>query len=47
MNKNNIVSLLGHNGAGKSTTINMICGLIKKSSGKININGYNIDNNLD
>ncbi|CAD8104834.1 unnamed protein product [Paramecium sonneborni] len=47
LNKNTIFSLLGHNGAGKSTTINMICGLIEKTSGQIHINGYDIDKNLD
>ncbi|CAD8203334.1 unnamed protein product [Paramecium octaurelia] len=47
LNKNTIFSLLGHNGAGKSTTVNMICGLIQKTSGQININGYDIDKKLD
>ncbi|CAD8090926.1 unnamed protein product [Paramecium primaurelia] len=47
LNKNTIFSLLGHNGAGKSTTVNMICGLIEKTTGQININGYDIDKNLD
>jgi branched-chain amino acid transport system ATP-binding protein len=30
-----IVTLIGANGAGKSTTLNTICGLLKPSSGKI------------
>ncbi|XP_048517910.1 ATP-binding cassette sub-family A member 2 isoform X1 [Dendroctonus ponderosae] len=35
---NHITVLLGHNGAGKSTTMGMITGMIKKSSGRIVIN---------
>lgn len=38
-----IVGLIGENGAGKSTTINSILGLIKKDSGKITVLGYDID----
>lgn len=34
---------LGRNGAGKSTTINSILGLIKKDSGKITVLGHDID----
>ena len=34
-----IVGLIGENGAGKSTTINAILGLIKKDSGTIRILG--------
>ncbi len=32
--------LLGVNGAGKSTTINIICTLIEKTSGDVTLNGY-------
>ena len=39
-----IVGLIGENGAGKSTTINSILGLIKKDSGKIKILGHDIEN---
>lgn len=39
-----IVGLIGENGAGKSTTINSILGLIKKDSGKITILGHDIEN---
>lgn len=35
-----LVALLGHNGAGKSTTINMLTGLLKPDEGDIYINGY-------
>ena len=43
--KGKIVGLLGPNGCGKSTTIGMMLGLIKPSSGKVIINGKNIENN--
>lgn len=39
-----IVGLIGENGAGKSTTVNSILGLIKKDSGKITILGHDTDN---
>lgn len=38
-----IVGLIGENGAGKSTTINSVLGLIKKDSGKITVSGHDID----
>ncbi len=37
-----IVTILGANGAGKSTTLNAICGLIRPSSGEIFFNGESI-----
>ena len=36
-------ALLGANGAGKSTTIGLITTLLKKTSGTINIHGYDLD----
>ena len=42
--KNTIVGLLGPNGCGKTTTIGMILGLIKPSSGTVFINEKNIEN---
>ena len=42
--KGSIIGLLGPNGCGKSTTIGMILGLIKPSSGSVIINGQNIEN---
>lgn len=42
-----LFSFLGVNGAGKSTTINMISGILKKDSGKINICGYDIDTDAE
>jgi ABC-2 type transport system ATP-binding protein len=43
--KGSIYGLLGPNGAGKSTFINILGGLVKKSSGEIKICGINIDEN--
>ena len=37
-----IVTLIGANGAGKSTTLNAIIGLVKASSGSVNWNGQDI-----
>ena len=37
-------SFLGINGAGKSTTINMITGMIPMDNGEIYVNGHSIDN---
>ena len=37
-----IVTLIGANGAGKSTTLNAIIGLVKASSGSVNWNGQEI-----
>ena len=44
INKGTIVGLLGPNGSGKSTTIGMMLGLIKPSSGSVLINGQDIEN---
>ena len=44
--KGSFFGLLGPNGAGKSTIINIIAGLVKKSSGTIKIAGIDIDENL-
>jgi ABC-2 type transport system ATP-binding protein len=41
---NEIIGLLGPNGCGKTTTIAMILGLLKPSSGKVLVNGMNIEN---
>tara|TARA_Y100000590_G_scaffold426452_1_gene535556 strand:- start:2446 stop:3177 length:732 start_codon:yes stop_codon:yes gene_type:complete len=44
INKGKIIGLLGPNGCGKSTTIGMILGLIKPTSGSVFINEKNIEN---
>ena len=38
-----IFGLLGANGAGKSTTIRMLCGLLRSSGGGARVAGYDID----
>lgn len=42
-----LFAFLGINGAGKSTTINIMCGQLSKDSGEIIIDGYNLDESLD
>ena len=44
INAGSIVGLLGPNGCGKTTTIGMMLGLIKPTSGNVFINDKNIDN---
>lgn len=41
-----IFGLLGANGAGKSTTLNMVCSLLKPTSGNIEIFGLNASDNM-
>lgn len=37
-----IIGLLGSNGAGKSTTMNIVCGTLKQSAGKVFIDGIDL-----
>ena len=37
-----VIALIGANGAGKSTTMNMITGYIASTSGEVLIDGHNI-----
>ncbi|ORX78938.1 P-loop containing nucleoside triphosphate hydrolase protein [Basidiobolus meristosporus CBS 931.73] len=46
MYESQVVSFLGHNGCGKSTTISMLTGLIPITSGDAIIDGYSVRNNL-
>lgn len=41
-----LFAFLGTNGAGKTTTINVLCGLKAKNSGKVIIDGKDIEHNL-
>ena len=45
INENEIIGLLGPNGCGKTTTIGMILGLLKPTSGQVLINGMDIEKN--
>lgn len=45
--KGSLFAFLGLNGAGKSTTINIICSILKKDSGKIIVNGLDLDEHSD
>lgn len=45
--KGELFAFLGVNGAGKSTTISMICGQLEKDSGSIEISGKDIQENID
>ena len=40
--KGEILAMLGPNGAGKTTLINIICGIVKPSSGSVTIDGFDI-----
>lgn len=40
INQTGVIGLLGSNGAGKSTTMNIICGVINQTEGAVTINGY-------
>lgn len=42
-----LFAFLGVNGAGKSTTISIICGQLAKDEGKVIIDGCDVDGNLD
>tara|TARA_B100000282_G_scaffold188727_1_gene137433 strand:- start:1854 stop:2789 length:936 start_codon:yes stop_codon:yes gene_type:complete len=40
--KGEILAMLGPNGAGKTTLISIICGIVTPSSGKVNVDGFDI-----
>ncbi len=43
VSKGSLFAFLGINGAGKSTTINIICSILQKDGGKIYVNGKDLD----
>lgn len=45
--ENEISAFLGHNGAGKSTTMHLLTGLYKPTSGSAKINGLDISQSMD
>lgn len=45
--KGELFAFLGINGAGKSTTINIMCGQLLKDGGKVLIDGYDLDRNKE
>ena len=45
--KGELFAFLGVNGAGKSTTINIMCGQLAKDSGTVRIDGCNLDENME
>ena len=45
INQRGIMGLLGSNGAGKSTTMNIICGVLKQTEGNVLIGGVNLREN--
>ncbi|GAB3349682.1 ABC transporter ATP-binding protein [Arachidicoccus ginsenosidivorans] len=42
IDRNGILGLLGSNGAGKSTTMNIVCGVLNQTEGKVFINGLDV-----
>lgn len=47
VNEGEIFGFLGANGAGKSTTIKMLCGILEPTSGDALVGGYSIKNESD
>lgn len=45
INEKGVTGLLGSNGAGKSTTMNIICGVLNQTQGDVFINGANLREN--
>lgn len=41
--KGEMFSFLGVNGAGKSTTVNILCTLLKKDAGRVRVGGFDLD----
>lgn len=47
VNEGELFAFLGVNGAGKSTTINIMCGQLSKDNGSVVIDGYDLDSDVD
>lgn len=45
INKKGVFGLLGSNGAGKSTTMNIMCGVLNQTEGEVYINGISLRDN--
>ncbi len=45
--KGELFAFLGENGAGKSTTISIICGLLKKDGGSVFVDGVDLDKDVE
>ena len=45
--ENEVFCLLGHNGAGKTTVLNMITGILKPTRGNAQIYGADLVNDID
>ena len=41
-----LFAFLGLNGAGKSTTINIICNILSKDGGEVYIDGFSLDKDI-
>ncbi|ESN90117.1 hypothetical protein HELRODRAFT_91013 [Helobdella robusta] len=42
-----ITSFLGHNGAGKTTAMSIMAGMLRGTSGKVFVDGYDVEYNMD
>ena len=42
LQNNGVIGLLGSNGAGKSTTMNILCGVINQTEGEVKVNGIDV-----
>lgn len=46
MGERQVTALLGHNGAGKSTTVHMLTGMLNATAGDATIGGYTLSEHL-
>ena len=45
INDKDRIALMGKNGAGKSTTVKIMCGLLEDFEGKVDVLGYDVREN--